>query len=237
MSNEGQNLGRVPFELGEKIGSGTTAEVFESVKNPNLVVKKFKIIWAEGDESENYSEETFKRIFKRNFDQMAEAFGEYFPKGQLVFGEEEKGQTVGYLIQEKIFKDRPLFFTKEKKQKLEALDSVLSHIVENFKRLSAEKEKVSGKLGTRTWNYLPEMLSQDENKETRVTMPDFMGPDDMVYGHTADNPKPRYLLHDIYRFVAINQDNLLKFVKSTVAFKIYDFPKTRAALESLKSIE
>ena len=131
-------LDRTPLELGRKIGGGSMAEVFESQRNPNLVVKKLSLYrgstFVQGHEikmqSPVSSEEELRANHQHNLRSMQRHFGNYLPESQLVFGLDEKSHKCGYLIQERIYLDNPGIFQRQKKlEKMTALDDILSTLL------------------------------------------------------------------------------------------------------------
>ncbi len=210
-----------PFEFGKKIGEGSLAEVFESKKDPNFVIKKLGIyheaFLPQGvfiNPKRHYSEEEFRAHHQHSIKYLLEKFPDYLPASQLVFGTDETGDQCGYLVQERIYPDKPSFFNKaELLKKVKTLDGVLARLIDFY--------------------------LQQYTEEGMVLMPDFVGKKekDLMYGHTNKNSEPRFYLPDIYPLVSMHSmDELLRSIGDKIKkYSFYDFPETHAAEQRLKS--
>ncbi len=206
-----------PFLFGEPAGFGQHAEVFESKQDKNKLIKKLKIRVPDdmaplitGD----YDEQLFRKHYQKNFRMIKEKFGQYLPEMQLVLGKAEAGHITGYLVTDRIVEEE-----RNSEAKLKSLDETLAALVSYY-------------------------ISEYENRRTpgpiirpvRISVPDFVGPNDMMYGYTKTRAQPQWFFPDIYPMLEFLPSEFSYAIKEKFhAYPNHPFKKAEQKLQSMQN--
>ncbi len=237
----GEKKDLAPVFMGKKIAEGDLAKVYEARKPVRSVEGEG---WEAGPDDEHIikrltlldmkmyqdahlpksSHERFKYTFgefhheyQKSLELLKKHFAKYLPDMQLVFGEPEQPTTqdkkqkkgTGYLVSEKIYsQDIDKQDIKSREKYLASKDELLASLARYF-------------------------FDSENEGSGSVTIPDFEGKNDIVYGYAKKRETPQMYLWDGYPlFKRVQRAEFLKKLHKVMAReKGFDFPMTNAMLK------
>lgn len=203
--------GQTPFLLGEKIGEGEHAEVFRSLQDPHKLVKKLKIreeysIWGDFE----------MQSVSRTYDE--EQFREHYQTA-LSLLEKHLG---GFLPKTQ------LVFGHAEDNKTAGYLITEEVMPETQENLAEKMEKLDEMLTAVIQMYL------DQPKGPKF-VPDIFGKEEFRYGHTADNPEPKFYILDIYPTFKMTAEEICAGIYQIVQkYSQSSLPKTFKIMKQLE---
>ena len=203
--------GEMPFLLGEKIGEGKHAEVFRSQQDPHKLVKKLKIreeysIW--GDfEIQEVNSAYDEEQFREHYQAALNLLQKHLDSF-LPKTQLVFGHTDGNKTAGYLITEEVMPETAENpEEKMEKMDEMLEAVVKMF---------------------------IDQPKGPKF-VPDIFGEEEFRYGHTANNPTPKFYILDIYPTFKMTSSEVCAGINQIIQKEgVQFFPKT---LELMKRLE